>query len=311
MENTKPMLDAENGVMAKYTDNVRFMAQAGGDNSGAIEVLGTDGGWKRVGEWRFDGNTKTLKTPLDKGVTLIPELQSQKDKSTATFRDYLAAREAAPVPPEEKPEAQAAAEKLRAEGVRVTGLDGGIPENGAPSPDPAAPQVSPAARQQHAESQDAAEARADFVARKAERIRLAVAALKAQDVIYDESYVAALPSVRDAADEVALEVALNAATAKMLKQHADMTVLGGDKGEFRMAGGKPLKPKPAQDQWKCPNCGTINGMQFLNDEGQPFEVCGSCTVTIRRDLAYNLYRVVKDGKTAEEMMAEQNNTEAK
>ena len=102
-ESVYAMLDAENGVMAKYTDNVRFMAQSGGDNSGAIEVLDVDGSWKRAGEWRFDGGTGVLETPLDEGADLPPELQAQKDESAEKFALYLVAREAAPVPtPENK-----------------------------------------------------------------------------------------------------------------------------------------------------------------------------------------------------------------
>ena len=209
-----------------------------------------------------------------------------------------------PVAPQDSPEVKATAEQLQSEGVNVKGLDGGIDES-TQTP-PAAPPPDPAKVAAQSQTQaDTNAAAAAFSEHRKKAVAGICAAMKTQGVHYDEAYVAVMPSVRDATNESELTVALHNTMAVLMKRHKDVVVVGGDKEAFVLAGGTPLKPASAKDMWKCPRCGTHNSMQFTNDELHPFEVCGMCGVVARKDVAQNLYRIVRDGKTVKEINQEE------
>ena len=212
------------------------------------------------------------------------------------------AKEQAPEPVG-KEDLQATAAALKGEGVSVKGLDGGIEETPPKEQDgaqeTAAPETQSAAQAHELEQTNAA--RAAFKETKAKRIQETLKVMAKQGVHYDESYMSSLPAIRDAKDEVALSEALMNSMATLVKRHKDVVVVGGEKEDFIMAGGTPLKAKSARDEWKCPNCGAINSMQYLHNEAQTHEVCPMCVVVQRRDVAHNLLRVIKDGKTQQEI----------
>ena len=218
--------------------------------------------------------------------------------------DQPSAASAPPPPPVlQKPPAPPQAQKAPPPPVNQQAPPEAPPEAPPPVSAAEANDLAHQQAQQQAEAQSAAEA---FANTKADRIRQTVDALARLNITYDASYIASLPSVRDAMDEVALTAALSNTMATLQKRAADHMSVGGDgsKPGMVLAGGTAMEKKRPPDEWKCPKCGAINEMQFLNDETQHWECCPMCSTAVRRDLAHNLHRVVRDDKTLQELQAE-------